>query len=102
MSNLTNQLNLIVVTLDKGMIDEQSLLPIFEYDYDFQGGEGEKLSKKIFKKFKDLDETEMVESMIAELFKIPNFIGQSSYYGGYEYSITETDYSYIVSIAFIN
>lgn len=102
MGNLANKINLHVVTLDKGMINEESLLPIFETDSDFQEGEGKRLSKKIFKKFKDLEETEMVESMIAELFTIPNFIGESTYYGDYEYDITETEFSYVVSIAFIN
>ena len=102
MGNLINKVNLLVVTLDKGMIDEESLVPIFESDLDFQDGEGKRLSKKIFKKFKDLEEIEMVESMIAELFNIPKFIGESTYYGDYEYDITETDFSYVVSIAFIN
>lgn len=102
MGNLANKVNLIVVSIDKDMIDENSLQPILEYDLDFEGSEGKKVSKEIFEKFEDLDESEMVESMVTELFKIPNFIGDSSHYGDYEYNITETDFSYIVSIAFIN
>ena len=103
MGNLSNKVNLIVVTVDKGMIDEKSLLPILEYDLDFDGEEGVEVSKEIFEEFKDMDdEVEQVEKMIDALFDVPNFIGNSSFYGDYEYNITETEFMYVVSIAFIN
>ena len=102
MANLSNKANPIVVTLDKGMVNEKSLLPILEYDLDFDGEEGKQVSKEIFEQFQDLDEIDQVEKMVAELFDVPNFIGDSSAYGDYEYNITETEFMYVVSIAFIN
>lgn len=120
MSNHGNIANLEIITMSKGMIDERSLIDIFDIDSDFSTNEdafrpdtlkkgfkseSERVSKEIFvkcrKKNKD-DEESLVNAMMEEVFKVENFIGNSSYYGSYRYAITETEFEYVISIAYVN
>jgi Sec7-like guanine-nucleotide exchange factor len=116
MSNLSTQAKLIVSVIDKDAVDETALIEILETDLDFRDNtshfrpdtlkkgfknEAERISKEIFTKFKKLEEEERILKMVKELFKVPNFIGQSNQYGDSDFKITETDFSYVVSIAVI-
>ena len=110
--------NIIVARIDKGGVDETSLQEIFEHDSDFSENEdsyrpdtlkkgfkneAERVSAEIFKKCKKIEEeSERVEAMVKKVFEVENFIGNSSYYGSYQYAITETEFEYIVSIAYTN
>jgi hypothetical protein len=108
--------NLIVVGIDKNGVDKTSLQKIFESDSDFSENkdsfrpdtlkkgfknEAERVSAEIFNKCKKIEEeSERVEAMMKKVFEVENFIGNSSYYGSYRYAITETEFEYIVSIAY--
>ena len=107
-----------VVRIDKNGVDKTSLQQIFEVDSDFTENteyfrhdtlkkgfktEAERVSSEIFNKLKSKykgDEEGLVDAMIKEVFKVNNFIGNSSFYGNYEYEITETEFEYIISIAY--
>ena len=103
MGNLSNTANLIVEAIDKGAIGKESLQGILEADKDFSKSDAKRISAKIFNKFKGIeDETERVEQMVGALFLVNNFIGRSSAYGSHTFQITETDFQFIVSIAFIS
>ena len=118
MSNHSNNVNLIIEIADKGMINATCLQSILETDLDFSENierfrpytlkkkfknEAERVAKEIFAKRKKVeDEYERLNLMVADLFSVKNFIGQSDCYGSYTYEITETDFSFIISIAFVN
>jgi len=118
MSNHGENANLIIETIDKGMIDETSLINILESDNDLSenedyfrpdtlkkgfNNEAERVSKEIFNKFKKIkDEETRVEKMVRALFDVPYFIGKSQAYGDYTYKITETEFQYVISIAYVS
>lgn len=122
MSNHGNKANIIVVAIDKNGIDENSLVEILEIDSDFCeneeyfredtlkkgfANEAARVSTEIFKKLSKLrkykdDEPALVDAMVKAVFDVPNFIGQSDLYGDYTYDITETDFQYIISIAYVS
>lgn len=119
MSNHGNRANLIVVEIGRGMVNEDSLIPIFEHDLDFSENEeyfredtlekgykneAYRVSKEIFDKHKDKhkdDESALVGEMVKSVFDVNNFIGQSGDYGDYTYYILETDFTYVISIAYV-
>jgi hypothetical protein len=124
MGNLNNTALLITHQINKGDVNERSLIGILEQDCDFSqneeyyredtlglgfNNEAERVSKEIFDKHKnlldkdkeDFDEYGAIQLMVNELFDISNFIGQSSSYGDYSFEIIETDFEYIVVIATI-
>ena len=117
MSNFSDNANLIVHTIDKGMVNKTSLIAILETDSDFLENEdyfrkdtlkkgfkneAERVSKEIFNKCKKIkDEGERVEKMVESLFNVSGFIGNSSYSGDYTHQITETEFAYVISIAFV-
>jgi hypothetical protein len=39
--------------------------------------------------------------MVKSVFDVNNFIGQSGDYGDYTYNILETDFAYVISIAYV-
>ncbi len=120
MSNHNGELNLKVVTIDKGDVNEKSLQEIFEVDADFfmnekvyrpdtlkKGfvNEAERVSTEIFKKNSkkisaEDDELGLLGAMLEDVFKVKNFIGESSYYAHHDYVVTETDFQYVISIAY--
>jgi hypothetical protein len=118
MSNHTGTLNLKVVTIDKGEVNENSLIDIFNIDMDFKENEvrpstlkkgfkseSERVSSEIFQKNSkkisaEDDELGLVGAMLKDVFKVKNFIGDSSYYEDYDYHIVETDFQYVISIAY--
>ena len=111
-----DNLGLFVFTIDKNNIDENSLVDILSQDNDLSENEdyyredtlslgfkneAERVSKEIFDSYKDVeDESERVEKMVDELFEVDNFIGVSDHYGNYEFEITETDFCYVISVAY--
>jgi len=117
MSNHGESAKLIVSTIDKGAVDETSLIEILETDSDFLENEeyfrpdtlkkgfkneAERVSKEIFTKFKKIkDEETRVDKMVKALFDVSGFIGHSQSYGDYTYQITETEFQYVVSIAYV-
>ena len=118
MSNHGKEANLLIETIDKGMIDETTLISILENDSDLSeneeyfrpdtlkkgfNNEAERVSKEIFNKFKKIkNEETRVEKMVRALFDVPNFIGRSQAYGDYTYEITETEFQYVISIAYVS
>ena len=118
MSNHGDNAHLIIEVIDKGGINEKSLQSILECDSDFseneeyyrpdtlkKGFENEahRVSTEIFKKCKRIkDDGERVKRMVESLFEVNNFIGQSGSYGDYTFEITETDFSFVVSIAYVH
>lgn len=120
MSNHTGNLNLKIVIIDKGEVNENSLQEIFEVDNDFSESddsfrpdtlkkgfknEAERVSSEIFKKNSkkisaEDDELGLLGEMLKGVFKVKNFIGDSGYYESYDYDITETDFQYVISIAY--
>lgn len=119
MSNHGNNANLIVIQIDKGDVNEASLIPIFENDSDFSENEeyfredtlekgyeneAERVSEEIFNKHKDEfegDERGLVDEMVKSVFEVENFIGQSGHYGNYTYNISESEFTYIIAIAYV-
>jgi hypothetical protein len=118
MGNLSNKARLITARIDKGGLDEKSFISILDQDNDFSENyredtldlgfknEAERVSKEIFDECKMSskigdDEFVFLQRMLMKLFKIDGFIGQSSYYGDYEYEVVETDFEYVVIIATI-
>jgi len=103
MGNHANNINLIVHTIDRFNIHENSLVEILEIDLDFEGDKAIEVSKEIFDEFKVIeDELTRVEGMVKNLFERDNFIGDSSHYGDYTYEITETEFQFVISIAYIS
>ena len=122
MSNHGESANLIINVVDKGGVDEKSLESIFQSDNDFTENEdyfrpdtlkkgfkneAERVSAEIFKKLNKLkkykgDELALVDAMVQAVFDVPYFIGKSDLYGDYTYDITETDFQYIISIAYVS
>lgn len=118
MSNHGNNAHLIISRVDKGGINENSLQEILEHDSDFgeneeyfrkdtlkKGFENEaqRVSAEIFKKHKKVDdESEQLEAMVNDLFKVNNFIGQSGHYGDHTFKIIETDFEFIVVISYVS
>lgn len=120
MSNTTGSLNLKVVTIDKGEVNAKSLIEVFNIDADFRENEdafrpttlkkgykneSERVSEEIFKKnVKKInpedDELGLLGKMLEDVFQVENFIGNSSYYESHDYEITETDFQYVISIAY--
>jgi hypothetical protein len=120
MSNHTGNLTLKVITIDKGEVNEKSLQEILELDADFSmnevmfrpdtlkkgfNNEAERISSEIFKKNSkkisaEDDELGLVGAMLTDVFKVKNFIGDSSFYEAYDYHIVETDFQYVISIAY--
>ena len=108
--------NIRVARIDKNGVDKTSLQQIFEVDADFTENreyfrpdtlkkgfknEAERVSAEIFNKCKKIEEEEeRVDAMIKEVFKVKNFIGNSSFYGSYVYEIIDTEFEYIISIAY--
>jgi len=110
--------NIRVARIDKNGVDKTSLQQIFEVDADFTNNteyfrpdtlekgfksEAERVSAEIFNKLKNKykgDEEGLVDAMIKEVFKVNNFIGNSSFYGSYVYEIIDTEFEYIISIAY--
>lgn len=119
MSNLNNTPRLITCRIDKCGVNEKSLIPILEQDNDFSENEdyfredtlelgfeneAERVSKEIFEaNIVDVKDDELVglHQMVAALFEVEGFIGNSSNYGEYEFEIIETEYEYVVVIATI-
>jgi len=118
MSNHGNNVTLITARVDKGGINEKSLQSIFECDSDFSENveyfrsdtlkkgfknEAERVSTEIFKKRKKIkDEAERLDLMVADIFEVNNFIGQSGHYGDYTSEIIETDFEFIIVIGYVN
>lgn len=118
MGNLNNKVNLIVEEVSKGMINENSLVGILSNDSDFcqnedmyredtlaLGFESEahRVSKEIFDEFKDEEEEDVrINDMVNELWNVNNFISNDTHYGDSTFRITETEFTYVISIAFIN
>ena len=117
MSNHGENAKLIVSVIDKGAVDETSLIEILETDNDFSENEdyfredtlkkgfkneAERVAKEIFKKYKKVKEEETrLNKMVKALFDVSGFIGKSSSYGDYDFQITETEFQYVVSIAYV-
>ena len=116
MSNLTQDISIHTLRIDKNNINEKSLQPLFETDLDFSENEdyfredtlelgyeneAERVSKEIYDKCyrKDKSEIEIVNKMFKEIFKVRGFIGKSDYYGHYQTEFIETDFEYIFIIA---
>lgn len=108
MGNLTGEVNILTTRIDKGGVNEKSLVDLFSKDSDFSVSDAERISKDIYedeyeKHDKSTDEEwHLIESMVISLFDTPNFIGLSDEYGHYEFDIVETDFEFIVIIAYIN
>lgn len=124
MGNLSNTALLITHQINKGDVNERSLIVILEQDKDFSENEeyyredtlelgfineAERVSKEIFDKHKhlldedgeDFDEYGAILLMVNDLFGIQGFIGLSSNYGDYNFDVIETDFEYVVVIATI-
>ena len=124
MGNLNNTALLITHQINKGDVNERSLIRILAQDNDFSENEeyyredtlelgftneAERVSKEIFDKHKnlldedeeDFDEYGAIQLMVNDLFDVSGFIGQSSNYGDYIFDIIETDFGYVVVIATI-
>jgi len=111
--------NITIARVDKNGIGEHSLIELFSRDEDFTNNEdyfredtlklgyeneAERVSKEIFHEAKaevgEEDEEALISEMVKLIFEVPNFIGNSSYYGNTTYEIIDTDYEYIVVIAY--
>ena len=114
--------NLIVFSMSVSMIDEDSLVDIFDRDGDFTENEerfrintlalgfrneAERVSKEIYTKvglanpkLLEEDESEFVNLLVKEALLTEGFIGRGGHYGEYTYNITETDFEYIIAIAY--
>ena len=109
--------NLHVVRVDKGSVNEKTLIPILEVDDDFNDNEeqfrklgfkneAERVSKEIFDKFNPdedcVDESELLYNMLKELFigNVNNFLFGSSICDSYMYVLTETEFEYIISFSY--
>jgi hypothetical protein len=104
MSNLNGTVLLFTDTISKGEINKETLIGFLEQDGDFVGKPAKRISKEIFDKHKidlDNDEYETLHLMIKSLFDVTGFIGCSSEYGDYSYSIIETEFEYVVVIAVV-
>ncbi len=118
MSNHGRETSLIICRVDKGGINENSLQEILEHDSDFGENEeyfredtlklgfkneAERVSTELFKKHKKVDdEAEQLQAMVQDLFIVDNFIGQSGHYGSHKFEIIETDFEFIVVIAYVS
>lgn len=121
MGNLNNEAKLIIQRIDKGGVNETSLIDILAHDCDFTENEdcfredtldlgfkdeAERVSKEIFEKCKIKskigdDEYVLLYTMLLALFRVDGFIGKSNYYGDFKFEIVETDFEYVVVIATI-
>ena len=117
MSNHGNNANLIISRVDKGEINENSLQDILEHDSDFGENEeyfredtiklgfkneAERVSTELFKKHKKVDdEAEQLQAMVQDLFIVDNFIGQSGHYGSHTFDIIETEFEFVIIIAYV-
>ena len=121
MGNLSNTAKLITTRINKGGLNEKSLIDILAQDNDFSENEecyredtldlgfkdeAERVSKEIFDNCKMSckigdDEYIFLHRMLMQLFRVEGFIGRSSYYGDYQYEVIDTDFEYIVVIATI-
>lgn len=120
MSNFNNTIGQIIFSVDKGNINEKSLIPAFQNDDDFTENkeyfrgdtielgfenEAERVSKEIYEDCmkQEVDsEYELLSNMVEKLFELDNFIGQSSDYGDYKSQIVETEFQYVVVISYID
>lgn len=120
MSNFNNTISQVIFLVDKGEINEKSLIPAFQNDADFTENEeyfredtielgfeneAERVSKEIYDECNEQDfdsEFELLSNMVKKLFEVDNFIGQSSDYGEYEWQIVETEFSFVVVISYIS
>ena len=119
-------LELNVIRIDKGSVNERTLIPFLEIDADFKENEeyfredtielgfkneAERVAKaqyenslKLQKEVEGVEELDLLEDMLNELFSgnIEGFLFGSSICPGdsFEYKITETDFEYIVSFAY--
>jgi hypothetical protein len=119
MGNLRGNVTLAMARVSKGQIDRYSLKPLFNIDNDFTenveyfredtlelgfNNEADRVSKEIWDKHKDddrNDEVVVLNRMVRDVFDVPNFIGQSSNYGNYEFEIIEFDFEYLVVIGVV-
>ena len=114
--------NLIVFSMSVSMIDEDSLVDIFNRNGDFTENkelfrintlalgfrnESARVSKEIYTKvglanpkLLEEDESEFVNLLVKEALLTEGFIGRGVPYGEYTYNITETDFEYIIAIAY--
>lgn len=102
MSNHGNNVNLISTRIDKHGINENSLFNILTVDLDFEDTAAQ-ISKEIFHAHEDIDdEGERINAMANSLFDVPNFIGQSSCYGDHSFKVIETEFEWIIVIAYVS
>ena len=119
MGNLRGSITLAMARVSKGQIDRYSLKPLFNIDNDFTenveyfredtlelgfNNEADRVSKEIWDKHKDddrNDEVVLLNRMVRDVFDVPNFIGQSSDYGDYDFEIIEFDFEYLVVIGVV-
>ena len=117
-------LGLHTFEISKGMINEKTFIDLLSMDNDFTvnadmfredtlelgyKSEAERISKETFEIYKeelsDRDtEAEALENALKEIIdNADNFIGHSSYYGYGDYilNIIETDYTYVVALAYL-
>lgn len=109
--------NLAVCRIDKNAIGENSLYDLFAIDSDFTENEeyfrddtltkgfkdeAERVSSEIYNKHKDTDvsELERVYNMLDDVFDVDNFIGTSDHYGKYEYQVVDTEFEYVIVVAY--
>jgi hypothetical protein len=111
--------NVLIAQIDKNGLGEHSFIEIFSGDEDFTNNEeyfredtldlgyrdeAERVSKEIFHKAKEEvgeeDEYVLLGKMLKLLFEVPNFIGSSSCYGESTYEIIDTEFEYIIAIAY--
>ena len=119
MGNLRGNVTLAMARVSKGQIDRYSLKPLFNIDNDFTenveyfredtlelgfNNEADRVSKEIWDKHKDddrNDEVVVLNRMVRDVIDVPNFIGQSSDYGNYEFEIIEFVFEYLVVIGVV-
>jgi len=117
MSNHGNNAHLLVVVLEKGQLDKDSMREFLQTDADFTDNEdcfrsdtielgyedeAQRVSEEIWYKHKKItNDAKRLEKMMKSLFEVPYFIGTSDLYGDYTYEITDVGKAFVVSIAYV-
>ena len=114
MGNKSGNLQLGIEVVDKNNINVNTLVDLLEMDADFSENEeyfredtlkfgyeneAHRVAEEIYNQYREGspgDETKQLYQMVAELTNINNYIGN-----GGTYEITETEFQYVIALAYI-
>ena len=118
MSNYNNNCILNIFKISKGQVNRECLKEVFEIDSDFfeneeyfredtVGTEAERCAIEIFEKYEHIEnEKQRLESMADEVAGYSNgvqtfIVGNDTYSGDYKIEVVETEFEFILVIAYV-